>query len=216
MLDLVEVWIIFMKQQDLVLQLMRNGNLYFVHLRKGPPEGANSESCAAFSGNKIKATITQWPSSVPPPGCAWTFTWVPHEVWYLWLYHSAFNLQITLENGGKSGWKYVTGSSNMHSLVPDLLLGLAFQSLCCSPSSGSDSIFWLIPFWYFSKQTCQEARLQGNIISNDWDQFTGNSERLGSSRPSSCPQCWSLPWNELFLERRYAEHFCSYTQNKGI
>lgn len=70
MLDSKEEWIIFMKQQDLVLQLMRNGNLCFLYPRKRPGEGAKSESCAAFSGDKIKATMTQWPNSVPPPGCA--------------------------------------------------------------------------------------------------------------------------------------------------
>lgn len=159
---------------------------------------------------------TQWPSSVPPPGCAWTFTWVPHEVWHLWLYHSVFNLQITLGNCGESGWKYVTGSSNMHGLLLDPVLGWASQSLCCRPSGGSDSIFLLIPIWYFSKETCQEARLWENVISNYWDRFTGHSKRLGSPRPSSCPQCWSVPWNELFLKCPYAEHFCSYIQNKGI
>lgn len=37
MLDLVEERMIFMKQQDLVLQLMRNSSLYFVHQRKRPP-----------------------------------------------------------------------------------------------------------------------------------------------------------------------------------
>lgn len=125
MLDLVEEWMIFMKQQDLVLQLMRK--FVFCTSEKEASEGANSESCAAFSGDKIKATTTHWTSSVTPPGCDWILTWVPQEVWYLWLYHGAFNLQITLGNSGKSGWKHVTGSSNMHGQVLDPVLVFCFS-----------------------------------------------------------------------------------------
>lgn len=52
-----------MKHQDVVLQLMRNNSLYFVHPRNRSPVGGNRESFVAFSGDEIKATICHWPSS---------------------------------------------------------------------------------------------------------------------------------------------------------
>lgn len=92
-----------MKHQDLVLQLMRNCSLYFIHPKKRPPVGENSPSSVAFRGAKIKATTGHWPGSDYSPLVTESSLEYHIKCGIYGYTHGVFNLEITLQSGGKSG-----------------------------------------------------------------------------------------------------------------
>lgn len=177
----------FMKQQALVLQLMGNSSLYFVHLRKRPSEGANSESCAAFRRDNIKAPIPSQAlfllQGVPEPspgyhmGCG-IYGYATVRLTY------RSHLE-TVERVGESMWQAARICVAWYWIWFWFLL----FKVCVAVRVAAVTRFFDEFLFGTSLRRLVGGKASGKYNFKLLGPIAGSSKRLESSRPPSCSQC---------------------------